>query len=89
MKLALMRMRDEESRRRLTRPCVVAMGFHDYDALKAEVMVSSAELMPAPLAYADPAVMKSLNELGVECFYFQGMIITRIVSSACCGPFFL
>lgn len=89
MKLALMKMRDEEQRRRLSRPVVVAMGFHDYDILKSEILVSSAELVPntGDGVYSD--VIRGLNSLGVECFFFQGMLITRINSSACCGPFFL
>lgn len=87
-------LRDEESRRasRFKLPCVVSMGYCDYDALKHEVSTKVAELVPikptddlGTLFYAD--VLRTLNSLGVECMFYDGNIVLRISSSAACGPF--
>jgi hypothetical protein len=96
MRHRMLRLKAEHEERRLSRPVVVAIGFHDYDQLKAEVQSSVAETVPgyapASLEFSglNPiGLMHALNCAGVECFYWQGLIVTRIQNSAVTGTFFL
>lgn len=80
----------EESRRRaISGPQVVAVGFAEYDVLKAGVLSSIAELIPLRTSGSpDCALITELNRVGVECFSWGGILIMRL-SSAACGTYFL
>lgn len=84
-------MRHQEESRILQggKPRVVAMGFDDYDRLKAEVLASVAEVVPVGPSFRHMDLMAELNRSAVECFFYGDNLIIRIASSAVCGPFVL
>ena len=71
------------------RPVVVSLGWLAYDALKAEVSASVAEMVPGYVPQSEQfdalnplGLIHSLNCAGVECFFWNGMIIMRARSHA-------
>jgi hypothetical protein len=85
-----------QEREAQSRPVVAALGWLDYDQLKAEVQSSMGEVVPGYAPHSDElnavnpvGLIHALNCAGVECFYWSGMIILRIRNSALCARFFL
>lgn len=79
-----------------SRPVVVALGHLHYDELKAEVEASVAETVPGYAPHSDTldalnpiGLIHALNCAGVECFYWSGMIVLRIRSTALTSILFL
>lgn len=89
--------RETEAKYQIRQPNIAVLGFHDYLLLKAEVLRSVAEVVPLdqnPLTPSDDSsspynLLPLLNQAGVECFAWNGMVIVAAKSSACCGVFFL
>jgi len=79
-----------EARRRLVGPKLVVVGFDDYLELKRAILVSCGELIPRHSdKTADAPLMVELTRAGVECFFWNGVLVMQTTSFAHCGPFFL
>lgn len=70
-------------------PRVAVLGFCDWDDLHEEVLSSVAELVPCKPEDPWLPSLRELSKLGVQSFYYDGVLVLRASSSAVCGPFFL
>lgn len=84
-----------QARQAESRPTVVALGYVDYDRLKAEVLASIGETVPGYAPHSESfealnpiGLIHALNCAGVECFYWSGLIVLRLRSTEF-GRFFL